>query len=77
MKDVMMTAYLLTVCLTPFSRYKIKEMEARAFENFMMKMLTSLPEKRATAQEMLRHPWLKGSMSEYEYKMSEAEIADF
>lgn len=36
-----------------------------------MKMLKCIPEKRASAAEMLEHPWLKGKTSEYEYKMSE------
>lgn len=46
----------------------MKEKEARAFEDFMMPMLHCVPEKRATAQQMLEHPWLKGPTTVFEYK---------
>lgn len=42
-----------------------------------MKMLHCVPEKRATAAEMLEHPWLKGTTHEYEFKMTEQQIADY
>lgn len=35
-------------------------------------MLTWVPEKRATAQEMLEHPWLK-TPGTYDYKYSDRE----
>lgn len=31
------------------NRYRLKEKEAKAFEDFMMPMLHCMPEKRATA----------------------------
>jgi len=46
----------------------MKEKEAKALQDFMMPMLHCLPEKRATAKEMLDHPWLKGPTTPYEYK---------
>lgn len=39
-------------------KYKINRSEAEPLADFLMKMLTWYPEKRATAQEMLSHPWL-------------------
>ena len=32
--------------------------QARAFAEFLVPMLEYVPERRATAAEMLRHPWL-------------------
>ena len=37
-----------------------------------MKMLTWYPDTRATAQEMLDHPWLK-MPANYDYKMNDEE----
>ena len=39
-------------------KYKIKEAEAQAFADFLTPMLEWEPEKRASAQKMLEHPWL-------------------
>jgi len=41
------------------SKYKMKEAEAQAFAYFLMPMLEWEPDKRASAQEMLDHPWLR------------------
>ena len=55
-------------------RYHIKEKEAQALADFLLPMLEWYPEKRATAAQMLSHPWLymKGEknikMSEKEYR---------
>ncbi len=48
------------------------EHEAEALSDFLMPMLHWDQEKRATAQEMLDHPWLKMPWVE-ETKMSEKE----
>lgn len=34
--------------------------QARAFADFLMPMLNFVPSKRATAGQMLQHPWLRG-----------------
>ena len=39
-------------------KYKFPRREAAAFADFLLPMLRFVPEERATAAEMLRHPWL-------------------
>ena len=39
-------------------KYHIKENEAQALVSFLMPMLEYYPEKRISARELLRHPWL-------------------
>jgi len=39
-------------------KYLIKENEAAALSDFLMPMLAWHHDKRATAQQMLKHPWL-------------------
>ena len=39
-------------------KYKYKRAEAKAFADFLLPMLAWDPEKRATAEQMLKHPWL-------------------
>ena len=34
-------------------------MQAQALTDFMLPMLEYIPSRRATAAEMLRHPWLR------------------
>jgi len=46
---------LLDVCRT---KYHMPDEEAELFCSFMLPMLEIQPEKRATAKEMLKHPWL-------------------
>jgi serine/threonine-protein kinase SRPK3 len=41
-------------------KYKFPRAEARAFADFLMPMLNFVPSKRATAGQMLQHPWLRG-----------------
>lgn len=53
-------------------KYRIKEQEADAITDFLMPMLQYYPERRATAQEMLQHPWLN-MPSDFDFKMSERE----
>ena len=54
-------------------KYHIKEYEAQALNDFMMPMLEWYPEKRASARELLRHPWLN-MPANYDYYMSDTEI---
>jgi serine/threonine-protein kinase SRPK3 len=53
-------------------KYRIKEEEAENLSDFLTPMLGWYPEKRATAQQMLQHPWLNMSAN-YEYKYSDRE----
>jgi len=39
-------------------KYRIKEKFAKEFSDFLRPMLTWYPNQRASAQEMLKHPWL-------------------
>jgi len=54
-------------------RYQLKEHEAEALESFILPMLDYYPLKRATAQESLRHHWLK-MPPELDCKMTENEF---
>ena len=40
-------------------KYRFVPKEAESLADFLQNMLTWYPDKRATAQEMLEHPWLK------------------
>ena len=53
-------------------KYRIKEEEAESLSEFLTPMLGWYPEKRATAQQMLQHPWLN-MVPNYEYKYSDRE----
>ena len=55
-------------------KYHFKEKEAEALSDFLMPMLEYLPEKRASAKELLNHPWLKME-DNFDVKMNEVEIA--
>ena len=54
-------------------KYHFKENEAQALTDFLLPMLEYYPERRASARELLRHPWLTMPPN-YDYLMSEAEI---
>ena len=54
-------------------KYNFKEKEAKAFSDFLMPMLEYYPDKRASARELLKHPWLN-MPADFEYKISEIEI---
>jgi serine/threonine protein kinase len=54
-------------------KYKMREREADELADFLLPMLEWYPEKRATAQEMLSHPWLN-MPSNYDTSMDEAEF---
>jgi serine/threonine protein kinase len=53
-------------------KYRIKESEALALTDFLMPMLNYYPERRATAHDMLSHPWLTMTPN-FDYMMSERE----
>jgi len=53
-------------------KYRIKEHEAEALHDFIMPMLEYYPEKRASAQDLLKHPWLN-MPSNFDYLMSDRE----
>jgi serine/threonine-protein kinase SRPK3 len=54
-------------------KYKMKEADARSFADFLLPMLEWDPEKRASAQDMLNHPWLHAEPN-YNSKMSAEEL---
>ena len=54
-------------------KYHLKKNEAIALNNFLLPMLEYCPEKRASAKQMLNHPWLKME-SKSNYIMSDWEI---
>jgi len=54
-------------------KYHFKENEAQALTDFLLPMLEFYPERRASARELLRHPWLSMPPN-YDYLMSEADI---
>ena len=56
-----------------FLSSNIKKNEAIALNDFLLPMLEYCPEKRATAKQMLSHPWLKME-SKLNYIMSDWEI---
>ena len=55
------------------TKYNFKEKEAKALSDFLMPMLKYYPYKRATARELLRHPWLSMPPN-FDYKISDIEI---
>ena len=54
-------------------KYHFKEFEAQALNDFLLPMLEFYPERRASARDLLRHPWLSMPPN-YDYLMSETEI---
>jgi serine/threonine protein kinase len=46
-------------------RYKMDEKEAIALEDFLLPMLRILPQERATAAEMINHPWLNMTSTDF------------
>ena len=53
-------------------KYRFKEEEATSFAEFLIPMLDWDPEKRASAQQMLNHPWLQMDKI-YDTKMTDEE----
>ena len=54
-------------------KYHFKKNEAIALNDFLLPMLEYCPEKRASARQMLNHPWLKAECKS-SYIMSDWEI---
>lgn len=54
-------------------KYHFKENEAQALSDFMMPMLEYYPEKRASAKQMLAHPWLT-MPANFDTHMSDIEV---
>ena len=54
-------------------KYKIKTNEAKALSEFLLPMLKFYPYERASAKEMLNHPWLKMEAN-FDYWMSDIEV---
>jgi len=57
-------------------KYRFKELEARAFADFLLQMLNWDPDRRRSAQCMLSHPWLKMKPA-YENKMTDEEFSEY
>lgn len=53
-------------------KYRIKEEEAMALADFLLPMLTWNHETRASAEEMLKHPWLEMEPN-FDFKYTERE----
>ena len=54
-------------------KYKIKDEEATALADFLIPMLTWNHETRASAEDMLKHPWLDMEPN-YDFKYTELEF---
>lgn len=57
-------------------KYRLKIEEADMLADFLMQMLHWYPSDRASAQEMLNHPWLK-MKDEYNYRMNDLEYKKY
>ena len=57
-------------------KYYFKEKEAQALTDFIMPMLEYFPEKRATARQMIKHPWLNMAQN-FDYHMNNEEIIKY
>lgn len=53
-------------------KYRIKEDEAQSLADFLLPMLSWNHETRASAEEMLNHPWLKKE-DNYDFKYTDRE----
>ena len=40
-------------------RYRLNDIEARSLSSFLLEMLKWKPKDRASARDLLKHPWLK------------------
>jgi hypothetical protein len=53
-------------------KYRLKEPEAQALNDFLLPMLVYYPERRASAQQMLNHYWLS-LPANFDYLMTDRE----
>ena len=53
-------------------KYKFNETESQAFTDFLLPMLHWDPDKRASAESMLDHPWLT-MPAVYDTKLTQAD----
>ena len=58
------------------NKYHLKIPEAEMLADFLNPMLNWYPDQRATAQEMLEHPWLK-MPAEYNVRMTDFEYKKY
>jgi len=40
-------------------RYRLNDIQARSLSSFLLEMLRWKPKDRASARDLLKHPWLK------------------
>jgi serine/threonine protein kinase len=57
-------------------KYRFKPLEVDLFSDFLLKMLKWEPKERASAREMLSHPWLK-MIDNYNAKMGKVEVKEY
>lgn len=57
-------------------KYRLKSNEAEMLADFLMKMIQWYPSDRATAQQMLDHPWFS-MPDDFNYRMSDLEYKKF
>jgi serine/threonine protein kinase len=57
-------------------KYRLKDNEARSFASFISKMIQWKPKDRASARELLDHPWLK-ERDDYDVWMSKNHLNEF
>lgn len=57
-------------------KYRLKDQEARSLSSFLEAMLRWKPKDRASARDLLSHPWLKES-DDYGVWMSKAHLKEF
>jgi serine/threonine-protein kinase SRPK3 len=56
-------------------KYLMEPAEAELLSSFLMPMLHYYPDSRATAAEMVKHPWLQGVVVQGELEMAGREAA--
>lgn len=63
---IVSVCFMLFICLVP---------QAKALSDFLLPMLRFVPEERATAAQMLNHPWLRGepAVAAGNYRQSDTE----
>ncbi|CAD8146627.1 unnamed protein product [Paramecium pentaurelia] len=57
-------------------KYQINKVEANQFADFLQPMLNVIPYKRATASQMLKHPWISKQQFKFYYFVEQIFIDD-